>query len=72
VVLSKIFPAGAGFKQTIEGRRKRFRQALIGLLEKCGWRHEGRCVFSKSGGTVDGFTQSVSVKEHGIRALAAD
>jgi len=47
VVLSAIFPAGSGFKQTIEGRRKRFKQALNPLLEKSGWRHVGRCLFSK-------------------------
>jgi hypothetical protein len=46
VVLSAIFPSGSGFKQTIEGRRKRFKQALIQRLEKSGWHHVGRCLFS--------------------------
>jgi len=49
VILSAIFPSGSGCKQTIEGRRKRFKQALIPLLEESGWRQVGRCVFVKGG-----------------------
>jgi len=47
VVLSAIFPSGSGYKQTLEGRRKRFKQALIALLEKGGWLHLGRCRFAQ-------------------------
>lgn len=48
VILSAIFPSDSGYKQTIEGRHKRFTQAIIPLLEASGWRHVGRCVFVKS------------------------
>jgi hypothetical protein len=48
VVVSALFPTGSGFKQTVEGRRKRFMQALVPPLERSGWRHVGRGVFSKA------------------------
>lgn len=49
VILSAIFPSRSAFKQTVEGRRKRFMQAVIPLLEASDWRHVGRCVFGKAG-----------------------
>jgi hypothetical protein len=33
--------------RTVQGRRKRFMQAVIPLLGRSGWRHVGRCVFAK-------------------------
>jgi len=49
IVLSAIFPSGSGCRQTVEGRRKRFKQALIPLLEECGWRQVGPCLCAKAG-----------------------
>ena len=49
VVLSAIFPSGSRFKRTVEGRRRRFVQAVVSLLETSGWRHVGRCVFTRAG-----------------------
>ncbi len=46
---SAIFPSWSGFKRTIEGRRKRFTQAVIPLLDASGWCHVGRCDFAKAG-----------------------
>jgi hypothetical protein len=37
VVLSQVFPAGSGPKQTVEGRRKRLRDALKEELMGHGW-----------------------------------
>jgi hypothetical protein len=48
VVMSAIFPSGSGFKQTVEGRRKRLKEALIPLLEENGWRHDGGCGFTRA------------------------
>ena len=47
VVLSAIFPSGSGFKQPIEGRRKRLKVALLELLGDKGWSHVRSCVFIK-------------------------
>lgn len=46
VLLSAIFPVGSGYKQTVEGRRKRFKEELIVVLEGSGWRHLGRWLFA--------------------------
>ena len=51
VVVSRIFPSGDGFKRTIEGRRRRLRDALSKILEQHGWTHQGSNVFSR--GKVD-------------------
>jgi len=37
VLTGKVIPSG-GFRQTVEGRRKRFRQALIERMQQAGWR----------------------------------
>lgn len=47
VVASRIFPSGDGFKRTIEGRRRRLRDALSKILGEHGWVHQGSNVFSK-------------------------
>lgn len=49
VAISSIFPSDSGYKQTVEGRRSRFMQALVPLLEGSGWQHVGRCLFIKEG-----------------------
>lgn len=38
VQIGMIFPAGSVVKQTLEGRRKRFRTAMDELLENAGWK----------------------------------
>ncbi len=38
VLIGKMIPAGSAVRQTLEGRRRRFRDALTGLLEDKGWR----------------------------------
>ena len=38
VLIGKIIPAASAVRQTLEGRRRRFRLALAGLLEGQGWR----------------------------------
>jgi hypothetical protein len=47
VVLTKVFPYGSGYMQTIAGRRKRFRAALTELLAARGWREVRRDVYSR-------------------------
>jgi hypothetical protein len=47
VVLTKVFPYGSGYLQTIAGRRKRFRAALTELLAARGWREVRRDVYSR-------------------------
>ena len=37
VLIGKIIPADSAVKQTLDGRRRRFRNALTGLLENLGW-----------------------------------
>jgi hypothetical protein len=44
-VLSRVFPNGSGYKQTVEGRRRRLRDALAANLECQGWAYQGRNVF---------------------------
>jgi hypothetical protein len=50
VVLSRIFPDGSAYKQTVEGRRKRLRDALGAKLECQGWMHQGWNVFRQEAG----------------------
>lgn len=38
ILIGRIFPAGSAVKQTLTGRRKRFKGALTERLEKVGWR----------------------------------
>jgi hypothetical protein len=45
VTLSRIFPNGSGYKQTVEGRRRRLREALAEQLTSHGWTYQGRNVF---------------------------
>jgi len=47
VVLTKVFPYGSGYMQTIAGRRKRFRAALTELLAARRWREVRRDVYSR-------------------------
>ncbi len=47
VVLTKVFPYGSGYMQTIAGRRKRFRAALTELLIERGWREIRRDVYCR-------------------------
>lgn len=37
VLISALFPHGTDFKQTVAGRRKRFRAALEALIQPHGW-----------------------------------
>lgn len=48
VVIEQIIPTNSGFKQTVQGRRKRFRQALEKVLAKSGWEHIGINAFRRS------------------------
>lgn len=66
VVLPAILPTGSGFKQTVEGRRKRLTEALIESLGDKGWLHVGRGVFTRSGPEADGVTPSVPATETGM------
>jgi hypothetical protein len=45
--MGKVFPQGSGFKQTIEGRRRRLRESLIQALNRMGWQHLGRNTFER-------------------------
>jgi hypothetical protein len=47
VQVSKIFPDASGYKQTVHGRRKRLREALIEILSTKGWVHLGRNTFGQ-------------------------
>lgn len=49
VVVEQIIPTKSGFKRTVQGRRKRFREALEKALAKSGWEHIGRNVFGRTG-----------------------
>src|SRR5208283_4498792 len=42
VELGRIFPERSGYKQTVQGRRRRLREALIERLTTKGWAHLGR------------------------------
>jgi hypothetical protein len=48
VEVSKIFPAHSGYKQTVQGRRQRFRNALIAKLNPSGWTHRDRNTFGRT------------------------
>jgi hypothetical protein len=47
VEVGRIFPGQSGYKQTIQGRRRRFREALIKRLSTKGWVHLGRNTFGR-------------------------
>ena len=47
VEVGRIFPEGSGHKRTVQGRRRRLREALIGALAPKGWVHLGRNTFVK-------------------------
>lgn len=48
VLMTKIFPHGSGYMQTVTGRRKRLRAALQTLLADAGWRETRQDVYSKA------------------------
>jgi hypothetical protein len=48
VEMGRIFPEQSGFKQTIQGRRRRLRAALIEALARRGWPHLGRNTFRQT------------------------
>jgi hypothetical protein len=48
VVVEQIIPTTSGFARTVQGRRKRLRQALEEVLAKDGWTHAGRNVFKRT------------------------
>jgi hypothetical protein len=48
VQMGKIFPEGSGYKQTVQGRRRRLREALIERLSTKGWVHLGRNTFGRT------------------------
>lgn len=52
VVLSRIFPDGSAYKQTVEGRRRRLREALKEELGGHGWCCYGRNVFRQEAGGI--------------------
>jgi hypothetical protein len=45
VEVGKIFPERSGYMQTVQGRRRRFREALIEKLSTKGWAHLDRNTF---------------------------
>jgi hypothetical protein len=47
VEMAKIFPTGSGYKQTVQGRRRRLRDALIERLNPMGWAHLGSNRFAR-------------------------
>jgi hypothetical protein len=49
VEVGKIFPSHSGYKQTVQGRRQRFRKALVDRLTARGWVHLGRNMFGQPG-----------------------
>ena len=46
--VGRIFPERSGYKQTVQGRRKRLREALIEALGPKGWGHLGRNTFGQT------------------------
>ena len=48
VEVGRIFPERSGYKQTVQGRRKRLREALIEALGPKGWGHLGRNTFGQT------------------------
>jgi len=49
VEVGKIFPDRSGYKQTIQRRRRRLREALIERLSTKGWVHHGKNTFGQAG-----------------------
>jgi hypothetical protein len=47
VQMGKIFPDRSGFRPTVQGRRRRLRDALIERLNPMGWVHLGRNTFGR-------------------------
>jgi hypothetical protein len=47
VEMGKIFPKASGYKQAVQGRRRRLRDTLVGILGGRGWAHLGRNSFAK-------------------------
>jgi hypothetical protein len=47
VEVGKILPVQSGYKQTIQDRRRRLREALIQRLGPMGWAHLGRNTFGQ-------------------------
>jgi hypothetical protein len=47
VEAGKIVPANSGYKQTIQGRRQRVKEAVIERLTGSGWNHLGRNTFGR-------------------------
>jgi hypothetical protein len=48
VVLSRFFPEGSGYKQTVESRRKRLKESVKVRLDQHGWQTEGEPVIEWS------------------------
>ena len=48
VEVGKIFAQGSGYDQTVQGRRRRLREALIERLSPRGWVHLGRNTFGQN------------------------
>ncbi len=48
VEMGKIFPDGSGFRQTVEGHRRRLSRTLIERLSASGWNHLGRSTFGRT------------------------
>lgn len=49
VVIGRILPKGSAAKRTLEGRRKRLREALRERMEGTGWNWAGRGMFERNG-----------------------
>jgi hypothetical protein len=47
VEMGRIFPKASGYKQTVQGRRRRLRETLVEVLGRRGWGHLGRNTFAK-------------------------
>jgi len=47
VLVGKIYPAGSGYKQTVESRRRRLHEALVEALAGSGWEPRCRHVFER-------------------------
>jgi hypothetical protein len=47
VQMGKIFPDRSGFRLTVQGRRRRLRDALIERLNPMGWVHLGGSTFGR-------------------------
>jgi hypothetical protein len=49
VVMVRIFPERSWYKRTVQGRRRRLREALIERLGPKGWAHLGKSTFGQAG-----------------------